>query len=94
VHHKRPRVPTQQYVGQIDYFGVYCPATGGVYLVPIADLPNKRQGALRVEPARNGQRRFVRQAEQYELASVIARRSAADRPIPLTFSTPLLEDLP
>ena len=40
----------------IDAFGVYCPMTGDVYLVPVSAI-GQRTGSicLRVSPARNGQ---------------------------------------
>lgn len=34
----------QGYTGQADVFGVYCPDTGGTYIVPVEDCP-ERQGA-------------------------------------------------
>jgi hypothetical protein len=76
-HHPTPRVPSRHYLDDVDYFAVHCPETTGVYLVPIADLPLKRQGALRVEPARNNQRRGIRLAERYEIARVDLQRSAS-----------------
>jgi hypothetical protein len=69
-HHPNPKVAKRDYTGEIDYFGVYCRETGGVYLVPIDEVPVKRQGALRVEPARNGQVRLIRLARDYELARI------------------------
>jgi hypothetical protein len=69
-HHARPRARRRDYLGQIDFFGVYCPETRGVYLVPIADVPLTRQGALRVEPSRNNQRRGIRLAADYEISQI------------------------
>lgn len=54
------------YVGQVDMFGVYCPQTDGVYLVPIDDL-GARQGNLRILPPRNNQVKKVRWASEFEL---------------------------
>jgi hypothetical protein len=54
----------------VDYFGVFCPETRGVYLIPIADVPMRRQGSLRVMPARNNQQKFIRGARQYEIGRV------------------------
>lgn len=54
----------------VDYFAVYCPQTCGVYLIPITVLPNRVSAALRVTPARNNQRRFIRFAADYEIARV------------------------
>jgi hypothetical protein len=69
-HHLNPKVTSRDYIGQIDAFAVHCRATGGVYLVPIDDVPNRRTGALRVDPPRNNQRRRVRLATDYEIATV------------------------
>jgi hypothetical protein len=69
-HHANPRVVHRDYHGDIDYFGVYCPETEGVYLIPIVDLPMRRQGNLRFEPAKNNQRKFIRHAAQYEIGRV------------------------
>jgi hypothetical protein len=54
----------RSYRGDIDAFGVYCPGTREVYLVPIADVPD-RAAYLRVEPTRNGQQKGVRWAKDY-----------------------------
>ena len=69
-HHRNPRVSQRDYHGEVDFFGVYCSETEGVYLVPIAELPVRRQGTLRVEPAKNCQRKFVRPASEYEIGRV------------------------
>jgi hypothetical protein len=54
------------YVGQVDLFGVYCPQVKKCYLVPVAIAP--ATGCyLRVTPARNGQRRGIRRAADYEI---------------------------
>jgi hypothetical protein len=54
----------RSYRGDVDSFGVYCPSTGEVYLVPIGDVP-ERAAYLRVEPTKNGQTRGVRWAKDY-----------------------------
>jgi hypothetical protein len=69
-HHPNPRVTRRDYVGEIDYFAVYCRDTAGVYLIPIAEVPSRTQGALRVDPARNGQRRRIRFAADYQVGRV------------------------
>jgi hypothetical protein len=69
-HHANPRITRRDYLGEIDYFAVYCRETAGVYLVPLADIPLRTQAALRVEPARNSQRRRIRFARDYEIARV------------------------
>jgi hypothetical protein len=81
-HHRNPGELRRDYQGQIEFFAVYCPETSGAYLVPIDDLPVRRQAALRVEPSRNGQRRKIRPASDYEIAKVEIRPIAAPGAIP------------
>src|SRR4051794_33861218 len=60
-HHASPKVRRRTYHGEVEYFAVFCPDTGGVYLIPIEDLPIRSSEALlRVDPPLNNQRRFVR----------------------------------
>ena len=77
-HHRNPRVAQRDYQGEVDFFGVYCSETEGVYLVPIAELPVRRQGTLRVEPAKNCQRKFIRPASEYEIGRVTCTRPIPD----------------
>lgn len=56
----------QSYVGLADIFGVYFPPNQSVYLVPI-DAVADTAGRLRLEPARNNQRRRIRLAEDFEI---------------------------
>jgi PD-(D/E)XK endonuclease len=53
------------YRGQVDLFGVFCPDTDKVYLVPIDDRVSEIR--LRVEPARNNQQAGTRWAADYEV---------------------------
>jgi hypothetical protein len=69
-HQKNPRVVHRDYQGEVDYFGVFCPETQGVYLIPLADVPMLRQGSLRVMPPKNNQQKFIRGARQYEIGRV------------------------
>jgi len=56
------------YHGEIEAFGVHCPELGRSYLVPMADLgPLRNLACLRLAPARNGQRRRIRSAAEYEI---------------------------
>lgn len=57
------------YRGEADLFGVYCPQTRGVYLVPVEDV-GRRSCRLRVEPTRNNQQQHVRWGAEYELPPV------------------------
>jgi hypothetical protein len=52
------------YRNDVDYFGVYCPDTQEVYLVPVGDVPD-RGASLRVEAPRNNQTKGVRWAKDY-----------------------------
>jgi hypothetical protein len=66
VHRTAPgRYKNHGYQGDADLFGVYCPATDKVYLVPVGACVNEM--ALRIEPARNGQQSGVRLAADYEV---------------------------
>jgi hypothetical protein len=53
------------YEDQADLFGVYCPATDRVYLVPV-NAVGARAASLRIEPARNSQVSGVRWARDFE----------------------------
>ena len=69
-HHPNPKVVSRMYTGEIDFFAVYCRETSGVYLIPIAEVPTRSYAKLRVDPARNNQRRRIRYAADYEIAKV------------------------
>ena len=55
------------YEGQIDFFGVYCPDNGVVYLVPIADTKTNWRCGLRIDPPKNNQKKKIHWARDYEL---------------------------
>jgi hypothetical protein len=75
-HHPSPKILKRDYVDEIDYFGVYCAETQGVYLIPIEDVQARWECALRVEPTRNGQKQRIRHAADYEVANVRIRATA------------------
>jgi hypothetical protein len=77
-HHPNPKTVKRDYLGEVDYFGIYCVETGGAYLVPIRDLQLRWQGALRVEPPRNNQRTGVRLAAEYEIGRVIVEGASGE----------------
>jgi hypothetical protein len=77
-HHSNPASAARNYLGEIDYFAVYCPETSGVYLVPIQDVPLKLHGSLRVDKARNNQKRRIRYAKEYEIGRVTCTRPIPD----------------
>jgi hypothetical protein len=66
-HHPNPRAIRRDYQGEVEYFAVYCPDTRRAYLIPIEHLPLRREGTLRVDAARNGQKRRIRLAADYEI---------------------------
>ncbi len=53
--------------GEADYFGVYSPDTGKVYLVPVDDVPGS-QAKLRLQATKNNQQKGVRWAKDYRPA--------------------------
>jgi PD-(D/E)XK endonuclease len=69
-HHRNPGRARRSYEGQVDFFGVYCPETAGVYMIPIDDVPLKATAYLRIETPRNNQRKRIRFAADYEIAKV------------------------
>ncbi len=70
-HHAHPLEARRDYLGQIDFFAVFCPETAGVYLIPIEHVEAKNRASLRVEPSRNSQQRRIRPASGYEVATVM-----------------------
>lgn len=54
----------RSYAGLADVFGVYFPPLHAAYLVPIGSV-GRSEGRLRLEPARNNQRRRIRFAADY-----------------------------
>ena len=75
-HHPNPRIRQRDYHGEVDFFAVFCRETGGVYLIPMTQLPLRREGALRVDAPRNNQKKGIRYAAQYEIGRV--RMNAPD----------------
>jgi hypothetical protein len=58
----------RDYQGDVDAFGVYCPSTESVYLVPMSALNGcRREARLRVDPARNAQVKGIRMASAFLL---------------------------
>ena len=55
---------------------MYCPDTDAVYLVPIADVPD-RGGGLRVEPTKNDQAKGLRWAKGHMLSGMVEVAAAA-----------------
>jgi PD-(D/E)XK endonuclease len=67
---------SRSYRGYADYIGVFCPDNGQVYLVPVADVPD-RTANLRVDPPRNGQTAGLRWAKNYVIWPTSAGDAAA-----------------
>jgi hypothetical protein len=65
---ERGRCIRKSYVGQVEYFGVYCPDLKKCYLVPVGHAA-LNQCQLRVDPPRNGQKTRIRWAADYEIKS-------------------------
>jgi hypothetical protein len=95
-HHPNEKLTQRHYRGQVDAFAVYCRETGGVYVIPIEELPLDR-AYLRVREPLNGQRKRIRFAEDYEIATVkctAARRDPRQRARIAPASTPSPSEVP
>jgi hypothetical protein len=55
------------YKDEADYFGVYSPDIGKVYLIPVDDLPIGSKGRLRLNATKNNQQKGVKWAKDYEI---------------------------
>jgi hypothetical protein len=60
------QIITRDYVGEVDFFAVYCPETSGIYVVP-CDETTRSTIALRLEPTANCQSKRIRWAADYAL---------------------------
>jgi len=69
-HHHNRQILRRDYRGEVDCFAVFCPETGGVYLVPIDELPSRSAAHLRYDATKNRQRAGVRFAADYEIGRV------------------------
>lgn len=56
----------KDYRGEADLFGVYCPGTEKVYMIPVS-VVGRTAARLRIDPARNGQKSGCRSAAEFEL---------------------------
>lgn len=55
------------YRGRADWFGVYSPDTGKIYMVSVWEAPNASDMNLRLLPSKNNQEKNVHWARDYEL---------------------------
>lgn len=70
-----PGGESRTYSGDADYFGVYLPDRGQVFLIPVEDLDGiQREATLRLEPTRHNQMKGTRDARPY-LLDPMARSS-------------------
>jgi len=64
--HRRSRLKSRPYFGQIEYLAVYCPDVEKVYLLPEQELTSST-AHLRLSPTRNNMEKMIRWAAQFEL---------------------------
>ncbi|HLZ61962.1 MAG TPA: group I intron-associated PD-(D/E)XK endonuclease [Ktedonosporobacter sp.] len=57
----------RKYIGDAEYFGVYCAELNSVYLVPIDIATYASEVSLRVEPTKNNQQKKVIWARDYKI---------------------------
>jgi hypothetical protein len=57
---------SRTYIGEIDYFAVYCPQNRRIFVVPCEDT-TRNDVALRLEPTANCQNKRMRWAADYAL---------------------------
>jgi hypothetical protein len=55
------------YEGRAEYFGVYSPDTGKVYMVSVAEAPQASSMRLRLQASKNNQEKNVKWARDYEI---------------------------
>ena len=71
VRSNRKQSLTRNYIGEVDYYAVYCPGTTRVYMVP-CDETTRSCVALRIRPTANRQAKRVRWAVDYALEQFAA----------------------
>jgi hypothetical protein len=76
-HHRNARVVRRDYQGEVDYFGDHCPDNGRAYLIPLEVVSTRTSARLRIDPARNRQRRTIRTADVYEIGRLAMSHDAA-----------------
>ena len=58
---------SHNYHGKAEWFGVYAPDTGKVYMIAVADAGKGSEMHLRLTPSKNNQEKNIRWAKNYEL---------------------------
>lgn len=61
------RSKRRSYIGDAEYFGVYCATLNTVYLVPTDVVSYASEVGLRVQPTKNNQEKKVIWAKDYEI---------------------------
>jgi hypothetical protein len=55
------------YIGEVDFFGIYCIENSTCYLVPVCEVGSLTLASLRVDPTKNKQLVGVRWSKDYVL---------------------------
>src|SRR5262249_41637511 len=83
-----PKTIRRSYRGQADYFGVYCPQTDKVYLVPVDEV-GVNGVLLRVDPPKNNQHSRIRWAKDYGIGAVAQLGARQSGTLEVTGSIPV-----
>jgi hypothetical protein len=67
VHPKGNKHFRRDYVGDAEYFGVYCPELDKVYMVPVSEAPRSGHMILRLTQPKTGQKGGYHFARDYEV---------------------------
>ena len=80
---RRGYVRTTYTAAEIDGFAVWCEPLARAFWLPIEEFAGQTYAHLRLEPAKNNQRTFVRMADAYPLGAVaqLEERSAGSRKV-------------
>lgn len=65
------------YQGQVEFFGVHCPAIRKSYLIPIGEVKAETAMILRLEPTLSGQKSLCQYASSYEIQLPIEQDGTA-----------------
>lgn len=63
------KIYIRTYVGQIEFFGIYCPETDKCYLVPITEC-GINNTSIRVETGKNPRHKRSRNAKDFEIMQI------------------------
>lgn len=82
-HSHRGRASIRNYVGEVEFFGIYSPQVGRCYLIPASQVP--WQGSLRIDPTKNRQSKGIRWAADYALPLTDEKAVGASTPLVVPF---------